>query len=69
MEHGSSSWLTSLPIEEFGFSLHKGAFFDALALRYGWLPARLPSHCTCGNTFTVEHSLLPKRQFPNHQTQ
>ena len=65
MEHGSSSWLTSLPIEEFGFSLHKGAFFDALALRYGWLPARLPSHCTCGNTFTVEHSLsCPRGGFP-----
>ena len=57
--------MTSLPIEEFGFSLHKGAFFDALALKYGWLPARLPSHCTCGNTFTVEHSLsCPRGGFP-----
>ena len=34
-ERGASNWLTSLPIEEFGFSLHKGAFVDALALRYG----------------------------------
>ena len=30
-EKGSSSWLTSLPIREFGFSLHRGAFLDALA--------------------------------------
>ena len=60
-EQGASSWLTALPVEEFGFSLHKGAFFDALALRYGWLPPRLPSHCTCGEVFTVEHSLSCKR--------
>ncbi len=31
-EKGSSSWLTALPLEEHGFSLHKGAFHDALAL-------------------------------------
>ena len=31
-EMGASNWLTSLPIEEFGFCLHKGAFTDALAL-------------------------------------
>ena len=33
-ERGASSWLTSLPIEEFGFTLHKSAFRDAMALRY-----------------------------------
>ena len=32
-ERGSSSWLTSLPLEEHGFALHKGTFVDALALR------------------------------------
>jgi len=36
MEKGASNWLTVL-IEEFGFTLHKGAFRDALALRYGWV--------------------------------
>ena len=35
-EKGASSSLTSLPIEEFGFTLHKRAFQDALALRYNW---------------------------------
>ena len=29
---GASSWLTSTPIEEFGFTLHEGAFHDALAI-------------------------------------
>ena len=32
-EKGSSSWLTSLPLEEFNLVLHKGAFRDAIALR------------------------------------
>ena len=52
-QRGASSWLTSLPIEEFGFSLHKGAFWDALALRYGWSPLNLSVHCTCGTSFSV----------------
>ena len=32
-EKRATSWLTTLPIKEFGFCLHKGAFSDALALR------------------------------------
>ena len=28
-EKGASSWLTTIPLEEFGFTLHKGAFRDA----------------------------------------
>ena len=64
-EKGSSSWLSALPIKEYGFSLHKGAFFDALALRYDWHPARTPSHCDCGANFSIEHSLsCPKGGFP-----
>ena len=46
-ESGASTWLTALPIEEHGFSLHKGAFRDALCLRYGWRPPLLPSYCVC----------------------
>ena len=48
-EKGASSWLTTLPISEHGFALHKGAFRDALAIRYGWDPPNTPSHCICGN--------------------
>ena len=36
VEMGSSSWLTALPLSEHGFVLHRGAFRDALCLRYGW---------------------------------
>ena len=56
-EKGASSWLTTLPISEHGFALHKGAFRDALALRYGWDPPNTPSHCICWKSFTVEHAL------------
>ena len=64
-ERGSSSWLTTMPLEEHGFSLHKGAFVDALALRYGWIPSNTPTSCVCGANFTVEHMLsCPRGGFP-----
>ena len=46
-----------IPIIKHNFALHKGAFRDALCLRYGWQPSRLPSQCFCGMAFTVEHAL------------
>ena len=65
-EKGASSWLTSLPIAEFGFTLHKGGFHDALALRYNWQPLQAPSSCECGAKFSVEHALsCPKGGFPS----
>ena len=64
-EKGASNWLTSL-ITEFGFSLHKGAFVDALCLRYGWPPPGTPTHCACGANFSVEHVFLcPRGSFPS----
>ena len=65
-EKGASSWLTGLPIEEYGFTLHKTAFRDASALRYGWLPANAPTSCACGAAFSAEHALsCPKGGFPS----
>ena len=60
-EKGASSWLSTLPIADHGFALHKGAFRDALCLRYGWSPHLLPSHCVCGQRLTVEHALSCSR--------
>ena len=37
--------LECFTIQEHNFSLHKTAFRDAVALQYGWDPARLPQHC------------------------
>ena len=65
-EKGYSVWLTSLPIHEFGFTLHKRAFQDDLALRYNWQPLQAPSVCGCGTKFSIEHSLsCPKGGFPS----
>jgi len=68
-ENGASSWLTALPLEEFNLSLHKGAFHDAVTLRYGAtselpqsLLLRVKLHCaTC--------PVLPNGWFPNIETQ
>ena len=56
-EPGASLWLSALPIQEYGFALHKGSFRDALCLRYGWQPCLLPSSCVCGQSFTIEHAM------------
>ena len=42
-ERGASTWLTSLPIHEFGFCLHRRAFVNATSLRYGWHPPSTPT--------------------------
>ena len=68
-EKGSSLWLTSMPIKEFGFDLHKTAFLDALSLRYCWQPSRLPTLCDCGRNCSIEHALsCPKGGFPSATT-
>ena len=56
-EKGALSWLSSLPVAEHGFALHKGAFRDALCLRYGWRPPHLISNCVCGKQYTIEQAL------------
>ena len=53
------------PLEVHGFSLHKSTFHDALCLRYGWQPQLLPTTCTCGHSFTIDHALCcPTGAFP-----
>ena len=55
-EKGSSNWLSSLPISEYGFALHKSVFRDAICLHYGWIPKNLPTYCVCGKKLTTEHA-------------
>ncbi len=59
------AWLNAIPLQEYGFNLHKSAFRDAITLRYGWVPADLPTTCVCGSRFSVEHALsCPRGAFP-----
>ena len=54
-----------MPIQKHGFALHKRAFFDAIAFRYGWRPSNLPTTCACGKPFSIDHSLnCPFGGFP-----
>ena len=54
-ERGASTRLNTLHIADHGFTLHKGAFRDALC---GW---KLPSRCVCDQKFTIEHALSCSR--------
>ena len=56
-EKDASSWLSILPLDEFGFSLYKGEFRDALCLRYGWSLPNVSSSCPCGMSFSVDHAM------------
>ena len=60
-EKGASNWLSVLPVAEHGFYLHKTAVRDAICLRFGWRPDRLPEKCISGSSFTVEHALTCNR--------
>jgi len=55
-ERGYSIWLIALPLSEHGFSVHKGAFHDTMALRYGWTTSQMPAQCACGKT-SVQYAL------------
>ena len=58
---GASSWLSTMPLEEQGFTLTKGEFRDAIAMRYAKDIRGLPSKCPCGQTFDLNHALNCKR--------
>ena len=65
-EKGASVWLTTMPIKDLGFTLHKQAFRDALCIRYGWEPTNLPTHCPCGMAFNTAHAFsCSKGAFPS----
>ena len=60
-EKGASNWLNALPLKAQGYALDKQSFRDAIFTRYGIPLKRLPSHCVCGETFSVEHALNCKK--------
>ena len=50
-------WLAAAPVKQLGFALHKGAFRDAICLRYGWQLRFTPEKCRCGLNFDTNHVL------------
>ncbi len=60
-EKGASNWLNALPLKSQGYALDKQSFRDAICTRYGFMLQRLPSHCVCGHTYSVEHALNCKK--------
>ena len=60
-DKGASSWLNATPIEEHGLVLNKREFRDSLCFRYNLPLPNLPSYCTCGEIFTVNHALSCKK--------
>ena len=57
-EQGASSWVTARPLHSHPWTvLNKGQFRDAIYLRYGWEPSRLPETCRCGARFNVAHAM------------
>lgn len=49
--------ISKLPLEEFGFTLYKREYRDALCLRYGWSLSHLTSTCTCSQSFSADHAI------------
>ena len=56
----ASIWLSALPLKSEGFNLSKREFVDAIYIRYGWPPNRIPTECVCGAAFHVDHALCCK---------
>ena len=60
-EKGASSWLTSLPLKQFGFRLNKQEFADAITLRYDLKMSDVSKSCVCGEPYAISHCLTCKK--------
>ena len=60
-DKGASSWLNAMPLSDQGLALNKQEFRDSLRMRYDLPLGDLPSHCVCGDKFTVGHALSCKK--------
>ena len=58
---GASNWLSTLPLNDQGYTLNKGEFRDALAIRYNKELRGLPSKRPCGLPYNLIHALNCKR--------
>ena len=54
----ASSWLSTLPLDEFSFDLNKGEFRDDLKLLFGEELLGLPSLCLAGSALLVSDTTV-----------
>ncbi len=54
-QKGTAAWLTAMPNDD--HVLNKQEWKDAMALRYGWIPANFPQKCSCGSDNSIQHAL------------
>ena len=59
-EKGASSWLQTLPLQKYGYTLNKEEFRDSVYLRYSWWIPNTPITCGCGKTSDLDHLLTCK---------
>ena len=57
----ASCSLSAIPLEQYGFSLNKAEFRDAIMLRYGKELKGLPGACPCGQKYHTTHALNCKK--------
>ena len=60
-QKGSSSWLSALPMQSYGYSLNKNDFRDGICLRYGWNIQGIAKHSACSEKNSVDHALTCKK--------
>ena len=54
----ASVLVTTLPLQKYGFALSKVEFRDQLLMRYKWPLMNLPLTCSCGSSFSLDHSQI-----------
>ena len=60
-EPGASTWLSTLPLKEEEYVFNKQEFWDLINIIYGWPISRLPSLCSCGAQYDLQHSISCKK--------
>ena len=60
-ETDASTWLTTLPLKEEGYSFTKQLFWDLIRIRYGWELSRIPETCECSAKFNLQHAVSCKK--------
>ena len=56
-EKGASCWLTSLPLQRYGFVLNKQQFHDSICLRYNYSIKLAAKVCACGEPYSLAELL------------